>query len=49
MDAIQYLTQQHREIEDLFEDFESAGRTAQMEKLHPCRKISDLLAAHVAT
>jgi hemerythrin-like domain-containing protein len=46
MDAIKYLTQQHRELESLFDQFEKASDGAKKKKLDLCRKISDLLAVH---
>ncbi len=46
MDAIEYLTGQHREIESLFDDFESAARPEA--KLWLWRKLADLLAVHRA-
>ena len=46
MDAIKYLKQQHREIEQLFEEFESAGERARKSRLQLCRRLSDLLAVH---
>jgi hemerythrin superfamily protein len=46
MDAIQYLTDQHYEIESLFDQFESAARTTT--KLRLRRKLLDLLAVHTA-
>ena len=48
MDAIEFLTQQHRELERLFDDFEGASERAKKKKLELSRKISDLLAAHAA-
>jgi hemerythrin-like domain-containing protein len=48
MDAIKLLTQQHREVEDLFEKFEKAGENATKRKLDLCRRISDALAVHAA-
>ncbi len=46
MNAIQYLRDQHHEIQSLFDQIESAvhGRT----KLRLCRKLLDLLAVHTA-
>lgn len=46
MDAIKYLTQQHRQLEALFDQFEKASEGAKKTKLNLCRKISDLLAVH---
>ncbi|WP_242393233.1 hemerythrin domain-containing protein [Anaeromyxobacter oryzisoli] len=45
MDAIKFLTEQHREIDRLFDDFEEASGGTK-KKLQLCREISDLLAAH---
>jgi iron-sulfur cluster repair protein YtfE (RIC family) len=46
MDAIELLTQQHREVEKLFEQYEKAGDRA--EKREICELISDELAMHAA-
>src|SRR5512138_2713228 len=46
MDAIKLLTQQHREVAKLFEQFEKAGDGAKKSKLQLCQKISDALAVH---
>jgi hemerythrin superfamily protein len=46
MDAIKLLTQQHREVEKLFEQFEKASDGAKKTKLQLCQKISDMLAVH---
>ncbi len=46
MDAIAYLTDQHREIDSLFDQIETAVRTRT--KLRLCRKLVDLLAVHTA-
>ena len=46
MDAIEYLTDQHHEIESLFDQIESAARTKT--KLRLRRKLFDLLAVHMA-
>lgn len=46
MDAIEYLTEQHREIESLFDQFESAARARP--KLRLRRKLVDMLAVHRA-
>lgn len=46
MDAIDYLTDQHHEIESLFDQIESASRNEI--KLRLCRKLFDLLAVHAA-
>ena len=46
MNAIQYLRDQHFEIQSLFDQFESAARVKT--KLRLCRKLVDLLAVHTA-
>ncbi len=46
MDAIEYLTDQHRQIESLFDQFDSASRMKP--KLRLWRKLADLLAVHKA-
>jgi hemerythrin superfamily protein len=46
MNAIDLLEQQHREVEELFEEFESAGDRAQKTKERVCRELSDQLAMH---
>ncbi len=46
MDAISYLTDQHHEIDSLFDQFASAARVKT--KLRLCRKLLDLLAVHAA-
>ncbi|WP_242339296.1 MULTISPECIES: hemerythrin domain-containing protein [Anaeromyxobacter] len=46
MNAIDLLEQQHREVEELFEEFESAGERAKKKKEQLCREISDQLAMH---
>jgi hemerythrin-like domain-containing protein len=46
MDAIKFLTQQHREVEKLFEQFEKAGSGARKSKEQLCDRISDALAVH---
>jgi hemerythrin superfamily protein len=40
------LKKQHREVEELFEQFESAGEKATKTKERLCREISDHLAVH---
>ena len=47
MDAIEYLTDQHREVESLFDQFESALRMKP--KLRLWRKLADLLVLHYRT
>lgn len=46
MNAIDLLKQQHREVEDLFEELESAGEGAKKTKERLCQQISDALALH---
>jgi hemerythrin superfamily protein len=46
MNAIDLLKKQHREVEELFEEFERAGDNATKTKERLCRKISDQLAVH---
>jgi hemerythrin superfamily protein len=46
MNAIDLLKKQHREVEELFEQFESAGEKATKTKERLCREISDHLAVH---
>jgi hemerythrin-like domain-containing protein len=46
MDAIKLLKQQHREVEQLFEQYEKAGDRAKATKKKLCEQISDALAAH---
>ena len=46
MNAIDLLEQQHREVEELFEEFEGAGDGAVKTKERLCREISDALAIH---
>jgi hemerythrin-like domain-containing protein len=46
MDAIELLEGQHREVEELFEKFESAGENARKTKEKLCQEISDKLAVH---
>ncbi len=46
MNAIDLLEQQHREVEELFEEFEGAGDGAKKTKERLCREISDALAMH---
>ena len=46
MNAIDLLEQQHREVEELFEEFEEAGEGAVKTKERLCREISDALAVH---
>jgi hemerythrin superfamily protein len=46
MNAIDLLEKQHREVEELFEEFEGAGERAAKTKERLCREISDKLAVH---
>ena len=46
MNAIDMLEQQHREVEELFEEFEGAGEGAKKTKERLCREIADALAIH---
>src|SRR5512133_899719 len=46
MNAVELLEKQHREVEDLFDEFEEAGERATKTKERLCREISDKLAVH---
>jgi hemerythrin superfamily protein len=46
MNAIDLLKKQHREVEELFDEFEEAGDHATKTKERVCREISDNLAVH---
>ncbi len=46
MNAIELLKQQHRDVEDLFEEFEAAGDRARKTKERLCKEIADRLAVH---
>lgn len=46
MNALKLLETQHREVDELFEEFESAGEGAKKTKENLCRKIADALAVH---
>jgi hemerythrin superfamily protein len=46
MNAIDLLEKQHREVEELFEEFEDAGENARKTRERLCRDISDRLAVH---
>jgi hemerythrin superfamily protein len=46
VNAIDLLEQQHREVEELFEEFEGASEGAAKTKERLCREISDQLAMH---
>jgi hemerythrin-like domain-containing protein len=46
MNAIDLLKKQHREVEELFEEFETASEGAKKTRERVCREISDQLAVH---
>jgi hemerythrin-like domain-containing protein len=46
VNAIDLLEQQHREVEEMFEEFEGASDGAKKTKERLCREISDALAMH---
>jgi hemerythrin-like domain-containing protein len=46
VNAIDLLEQQHREVEDLFEEFKDAGEGARKTKERLCHRIEDALAVH---
>jgi hemerythrin-like domain-containing protein len=46
VNAIDLLEQQHREVEELFEEFEKTGEGAVKTRERLCREISDHLAMH---
>jgi hemerythrin superfamily protein len=46
VNALKLLESQHREVEDLFEEFESAGEGAKRTKERVFRQIADALAIH---
>jgi hemerythrin superfamily protein len=46
MNAIDLLERQHREVEELFEEFDQAGEGAKKTRERLCREISDQLAVH---
>ncbi len=46
MNAIDLLERQHRDVEDLFEEFDEAGEGAKKTRERLCREISDQLAVH---
>jgi hemerythrin superfamily protein len=46
MNAVDLLEKQHREVEELFEEFEGAGENAKKTRERLCRKITDQLAVH---
>jgi hemerythrin-like domain-containing protein len=46
MNAIDLLEQQHREVEELFEELEGAGENAKKTKERVCQELADALAVH---
>lgn len=46
MNAIEMLKKQHREVDDLFEEYEAAGEGAKKTKARLCIRIADALAVH---
>jgi hemerythrin superfamily protein len=46
VNAIEMLKQQHREVDELFEEFEGAGDGARKTKERICQRIADALAIH---
>jgi hemerythrin superfamily protein len=46
VNAIDLLEKQHREVESLFEKFESTGEGARKTRERLCREIADALAVH---
>ncbi len=46
MNAIDLLEQQHREVEELFEELEGAGENAKKTRERLCRELADALAVH---
>ena len=46
MNAIELLKQQHREVDELFEEFEGAGERAFKTRQKVCMQIADALAVH---
>jgi hemerythrin superfamily protein len=46
MNAIDLLEKQHREVEELFEEFEDAGDGAKKTKERLCKEIANQLAVH---
>jgi hypothetical protein len=47
MNVIELLTQQHLEVESLFDQFEGAAGRSGKARLRLCWKLGDLLAAHL--
>ena len=46
MNAIDLLEKQHREVEEMFDEFEDAGDGARKTKERVCSDIADHLAVH---
>ncbi len=46
MNAIKFLEQQHRQVEELFDKFEKASDGAKKTRQQLCKQISDQLAIH---
>jgi hemerythrin superfamily protein len=46
MNAIELLEQQHREVEELFEEFEGTGGRARKARERICQEVADQLAIH---
>jgi hemerythrin-like domain-containing protein len=46
VNALKLLETQHREVEELFEEFESAGEGARKTKERLCAQVADALALH---
>jgi hemerythrin superfamily protein len=46
VNALKLLETQHRQVDELFEEFESAGEGAKKTQERLCREISDALAIH---
>jgi hemerythrin-like domain-containing protein len=46
VNAIDLLEQQHREVEELFEELEGAGENAKKTRERLCRELADALAVH---
>lgn len=46
MNAIEMLKEQHREVDELFEEFEEAGEGAKKTRERICQRIADALAVH---
>jgi hypothetical protein len=46
MDALELLTRQHRELDELFDEFERTGEGAKRTREQLCGRIADVLAVH---